>query len=72
MLNLRLNTVWALQSIINGPASVFGIDDKETVSKFYLCLLDIQKQSKLNITEEEEALILQIIDTSFIKKRHFS
>lgn len=40
--NLRLKSIFALQSIIDGPASVFGIDDKETMSKFYVCLLDIQ------------------------------
>ncbi|CAD8176296.1 unnamed protein product [Paramecium pentaurelia] len=70
--NLRLQTILALQSIMDGPASVFGIDDKETMQRFYVCLLDIWTNQKIKITEEEESLILRILDSGFIKKRHFS
>ncbi|CAD8094595.1 unnamed protein product [Paramecium sonneborni] len=70
-INLRLKTILALQSIIDGPASVFGIDDKETMQRFYVCLLDICLNCKIKITEEEESLIIRIMDSGFIKKRHF-
>ncbi|KAM3135130.1 hypothetical protein pb186bvf_012776 [Paramecium bursaria] len=69
ILDSRLQTVYTLTQIIDGPGQVFSMDDKETTAQLYTCLLDIANK-KLEV--QCEKLILQLLDSTFIMKRHFS
>ena len=59
-MEMRLLLIFTSESILNGPLSIFNMDDLKVTTAFFKILRDLNKQ-KLKITKE----IFRLIAISF-------
>jgi hypothetical protein len=72
-LEMRLVIVFTMESILNGPLSIFNMDDVGVTSNFYKIFRDLNNpQTKTKITKEMFRLICITLDECFIKRRQLS
>ena len=62
-----------MESILNGPLSVYNMDDVTVTSNFYKILRDINSnQFKKHLNKESFRLLGISLDECFIKRRQLS
>jgi len=74
-LEKRLLMVFTMESIINGPLSVYSMDDLSVSTNFYRIFRDInhvKNQSKIKFRKELFRLLCITIEECFIKRRQLS
>ena len=63
--------VFTGESIINGPLSVYNMDDSKMTTHFYKIMRDINNKD-VKVTEEVFRLISITLEETFIKRRQLS
>jgi hypothetical protein len=71
-LKVRLLVVFTGESIINGPLSVYNMDDAKMITHFYKIMKDINADKTIKITKEIYRLICITLDEAFVKRRQLS
>ena len=74
-LQKRLLIVFTMESIINGPLSVYSMDDLSVSTNFYRIFRDInyhKNQAKIKIDKETFRLLGITIEETLIKRRQLS
>lgn len=71
-LEVRLLVVFTGESIINGPLSVYNMDDAKMITHFYKIMKDINADKTIKITKEIYRLICITLDEAFVKRRQLS
>lgn len=71
-LEVRLLVVFTGEKIINGPLSVYNMDDAKMITHFYKIMKDINADKTIKITKEIYRLICITLYEAFVKRRQLS
>lgn len=69
---MRILIVFTGQSIINGPLSVYNMDDIKMTTHLYKILKDLNNSKEAKITKELYRLICITMEEAFVKRRQLS